>query len=91
MKTYREKIVEVQAVQWCGQNSGEVDKLCGNTSMGNPRSWATPAEGLMVRTIDGFVKVPISSYVVKCNKGYKIPQLYIYTESEFESKYEEVE
>lgn len=91
MKTYIEKKVEVKAVQWMGQNSGQVEDLTGNTDMGNPKSWTTQHGNLMIRSIDGCVKVPISSYIVKCNKGYKEYQLYVYSESEFEEKYEEGE
>lgn len=95
-KTYIEKIVEVKAVQWKGLNSDEVAELAGNTDMGNPKSWVKDDLSLIVNSIDGHVAVPVSSYIVKCNKNahtggkkYKNYYLHIYSESEFESKYEE--
>lgn len=88
METYREKIVKVQAVQWQGQNSGEVDELAGWTD-GHSNSWILPnKEGLMVKSIDGNVKVPIGHYIVKCKRWYTNYQLEIFSEEKFDKKYE---
>ena len=82
MKTYKEKIVEVKAVQWCGQNSGEVQSLTGRE-----KAFIIPGGILEVQTEKhGRIDACISDYIVKNEDG----ELYVYSEKNFESTYEEV-
>lgn len=94
MKKYKEKTVEVTAVQWTGKNLDEVIELAGDTDMGNARAWFITDKGLVVNSINGHVDVEVGSWIVKSNKDvitggkYKNYYLHIYTESEFEKKFE---
>ena len=91
MKAYREKIVEVTAVQWKGQKSGEVSDFAGREE-----AFIIPGGIMLVKTINGSVEAEVGQWIVKSNKDvitggtYTKCYLHLYTEEAFKDKYEEI-
>ncbi len=81
MPRYRAKPVEVEAVQWTGNNYAEVKGFAGEDV-----DWSGDPEhtDLVVHTMNGVTRAPINFYVVKDDAG----TFYPCDPGVFERKYE---
>ena len=63
MRKYRKKPVEIEALQWTGDNRDEIWKFCSmayfNTDV------ATGDLSLMVQTLEGSMQASIGDYIIK--------------------------
>lgn len=63
MHKYRKKPVEIEALQWTGDNRDEIWKFCSmayfNTDV------ATGDLSLMVQTLEGSMQASIGDYIIK--------------------------
>lgn len=65
MKIYRKKPVEVQAVQWDGENVSEVLEFCGNARLKD--------DNLFIDTLEGTMEAKKGDYIIKGVKGEFYP------------------
>lgn len=77
MKIYRKKPVEVQAVQWNGENVGEVLKFCENARLKD--------DSIFIDTLEGIMEAKTGDYIIKGVKG----EFYPCKPDIFEATYEE--
>ena len=63
MHKYRKKPVEIEAIQWTGDNRDEIWKFCSmayfNTDV------ATGDLSLMIQTLEGSMQASIGDYIIK--------------------------
>lgn len=71
MHKYRKKPVEIEAVQWTGDNRDEIWEFCPlsyfNTDL------ETGMLSLMVQTLEGSMQASIGDYIIKGVKGEFYP------------------
>ena len=71
MHKYRKKPVEIEAVQWTGDNRDEIWEFCPlsyfNTDL------ETGMLSLMVQTLEGSMQASIGDYIIKGIKGEFYP------------------
>lgn len=71
MHKYRKKPVEIEAIQWTGDNRDEIWEFCPlsyfNTDL------ETGMLSLMVQTLEGFMQASIGDYIIKGVKGEFYP------------------
>ena len=80
VKTYRKKPVEIQALQWTGENQGELYQFVpGHLRIEEP-------DGLYIVTLEGNHKVTIGDFIIRGVKG----EFYPCKPDIFEMTYEEV-
>jgi len=77
MKIYRKKPVEVQVVQWNGENVGEVLKFCGKARI--------EGDSIFIDTLEGTMEAKTGDYIIKGVKG----EFYPCKPDIFEATYEE--
>lgn len=65
MKIYRKKPVEVQAVQWNGNNVGEVLEFCGKARIKD--------DSIFIDTLEGTMEAKTGDYIIKGVKGEFYP------------------
>ena len=63
MRKYRKKPVEIEAVQWTGDNTIEILKFC-------PQCFTKPIPGtehseLVISTLEGPMKASVKDYIIK--------------------------
>ena len=80
VETYRRKPSKVRAIQWTGDNLGELREFVGTSLL-------APGVGIAVRTANGPVPVEIGSWVAT-----RVPEgsadFYPIVDSEFQTLYE---
>jgi len=71
MHKYRKKPVEIEAIQWTGDNRDEIWEFCPlsyfNTDL------ETGMLSLMVQTLEGSMQASIGDYIIKGVKGEFYP------------------
>ena len=71
MHKYRKKPVEIEAIQWTGDNRDEIWEFCPlsyfNTDL------ETGMLSLMVQTLEGSMQASIGDYIIKGIKGEFYP------------------
>ena len=67
MKTYRKKPVEIQAVEWSGENVLEVLEFTGSKAMYDG------AGRIKVHTLEGVMNANIGDYIIRGIKGEFYP------------------
>lgn len=77
MKIYRKKPVEVQAVQWNGENVSEVLEFCGKARIKD--------DSILIDTLEGTMEANTGDYIIKGVKG----EFYPCKPDIFEKTYEE--
>lgn len=81
MKKFRKKPVEIEAVQWKGQNSGEIQDFTGRDF-----SFINSDGNLIIKTVVGQLKVDKNDWIIKGIKG----EFYPYKPDIFEATYDSV-
>lgn len=80
VETYRRKPSKVRAIQWSGDNLGELMEFVGESLL-------TPGVGIAVRTANGPVPVEVGSWVAT-----RVPEgsadFYPIVDSEFQTLYD---
>lgn len=72
VKTYRKKPVEIQAIQFTGNNGGDVmdfvrpNNAIHSVSEGGREVW-------YVRTLEGTMRISVGDYIIKGVKGEAYP------------------
>ncbi|MGL6201137.1 MAG: hypothetical protein ACRC3H_19630 [Lachnospiraceae bacterium] len=96
---YRKKPVEVEAVQWTGNNEQEIYTFCGGNALkdatdfleGKPTMMAINESEfertLVIRTLEGDMAASIGDYIIKGVQG----EFYPFKPDIFEQTYEKVE
>lgn len=77
-KRYKTKPVEIEAVQWTGNNLDEIKEFCGDA--------ASYWEYLMLSTLEGNTRASVGDYIIKGLRGEFYPCNY----DAFHAKYEEI-
>lgn len=77
MKIYRKKPIEVQAVQWNGENVGEVLGFCKGARI--------EGDSIFIDTLEGAMEAKKEDYIIKGVKG----EFYPCKPDIFEATYEE--
>jgi len=70
VKKYRKKPVEVEAVQWTGDNYFEVEKFTGGNIMYKYRA---EDKKLMISTLEGHITASNGDFIIKGVKGEFYP------------------
>lgn len=85
MKRYRKKPIEVEALQWNGDNGDAIERWCPHASV----IWSGASQRLViiVSTLEGDMKANIGDYIVKGVEG----EFYPCRGDIFEKTYEAVE
>lgn len=86
MKIYRKKPVEVQAVQWNGENVGEVLEFCSEASFKSAGRINKKDDSIFIDTLEGTMEAKKGDYIIKGVKG----EFYPCKPDIFEATYEEV-
>lgn len=85
MKTYRKKPVEIQAVQFTGENADEIMSFVGqNCQVYKPTGDVSPI--MYIHTLEGVMSAVRGHYIIKGVKG----EFYPCKPDVFELTYEEV-
>lgn len=85
IKTYVKRPVEIQAVQWTGENEDEIKEFVGEKA--TFMTWYTVQKpDLMIHTLEGYHRASIGDYVIRGVKG----EFYPCKPDIFEETYEEV-
>ena len=72
IKTYRKKPVEIQAIQFTGNNGGDVmDFVRPNNSIYSASEGGR--EVWYVRTLEGTMRISVGDYIIKGVKGEAYP------------------
>lgn len=79
IKRYRKKPVEIEAVQWTGNNLAELREMGGLTALYFNRD-------IKIKTLEGVMTASIGDYIIKGVQG----ELYPCKPEIFEQTYEEV-
>lgn len=82
MAKYRKKPVEIEAVQWTGNNINVVDAF-----VGTGKEYKYENECLYIKTLEGKLKANIGDYIIKGVNG----EFYPCKPDIFEKTYEKVE
>ncbi len=65
MPKYRKKPVEIEAIQWDGENTTEILAFCSDCFSYKKNDFAV----LVINTLEGTMKASIGDYVIKGVKG----------------------
>jgi hypothetical protein len=92
MKKYRKKPVVIEAVQWSGDNLGEVIDFTGLHPSANKWTWeeyeaVVKEHGLKIFTLEGIMDASVGDYIIKGVKG----EFYPCKPDIFEATYEPAE
>ena len=71
MHKYRKKPVEIEAVQWTGDNRDEIWEFCPLSYFNTDLETGTLS--LMVQTLEGSMQASIGDYIIKGVKGEFYP------------------
>ena len=82
VKKYMKKPVIIEAVQWTGDNFGEVALFCDRISEAIPQE-----DELIIKTLEGNIIASKGDYIIKGVQG----EFYPCKPDVFHKKYEEVE
>ena len=85
MPKYRKKPVVVEAIQWNGENVGEVISFCKKNVLFKFDDYGTDIN-LTINTLEGDHRAKVGDYIIKGVKG----ELYPCKPDIFEQTYEEV-
>jgi hypothetical protein len=85
MGKFRKKPVEIEAVQWTGKNSKEIDDFCPSER----KIWACGMDfmSLVIVTLEGNMKAAVGDWIIRGVKG----ELYPCKPDIFAATYEAVE
>lgn len=72
IKTYVKRPVEIQAVQWTGENRDEIKEFAGEKIM-FMRWRETQQPGLIIKTLEGDHHASIGDYIIRGVKGEFYP------------------
>lgn len=94
IKKYKTKLCEIEAVQWNGSNQKEIMDFVGESLIYNvfnfDITWdndkGSPYVYMVIRTLEGNMKVSVGDYIVKGLRG----EFYPCKPDVFERKYEPV-
>lgn len=68
VKQYRKKPVVIEAIEWTGDNGGEVDLFCcGKAAL------TSPTMQFVIQTLEGAMRANIGDYIIKGVKGEFYP------------------
>lgn len=84
MAKYRKKPVEVEAVQWTGENDDEISIFAGGKVL---FMWFAKRRVLLVETIDGATRAHVGDWIIKGLND----EIYPCKPDIFEKTYERVE
>ena len=75
---YRKKPVEIEAIQWKGDNQEEVFAFLGYTgetdlAISTPHFFYNPSNGLWILTLEGQMRASKHDYIIKEVKGEYYP------------------
>lgn len=81
MHKFRKKPVEIEAIQWTGENKQEVFKFMGypgkldeqTTSVSSTNFFWNPSNGLWIMTLEGQMNASKNDYIIKGVKGEFYP------------------
>jgi chloramphenicol 3-O-phosphotransferase len=68
MARYRKKPVEIDAVQWTGENAEECRDVLGGLE-GALAGYRAVTETVMIRTLEGDMACPIGHWIIRGVKG----------------------
>lgn len=88
MPKFRKKPVVIDAIQWTGQNAGDVWEFCPEAEVHRiPEVPPTPAQGrVVIHTLEGSMSAQIGDWIIKGVKG----EFYPCKPDIFEATYEAV-
>ena len=69
MAKFRKKPVVIEAVQWVGENSEEMDKFFENSD----REWGRHGDIWSITTLEGVMDANLNDWVIKGVKGEYYP------------------
>lgn len=87
---YRKKPVEVEAVQWTGENVGEINGFCNPAKdfhIVRNTIWSKDKKTLLIKTLEGNMLANVGDYIIKGVNG----EYYPCKPDVFAKTYEEVE
>lgn len=79
IKKYKKKPVVIEAMQWSGKNTIDIDNFIGRHCMEKD-------DGILIRTLGGVIRADIDDFIIKGVKG----EFYPCRPDIFEQTYEEV-
>ena len=87
MSTYRKKPVEVEAINWTGSNTREVDAFFGLMQPGEGRGFLHQGTSFLIATLEGAMRCEVGDWIIRGVKG----EFYPCKPDIFEATYEPVE
>lgn len=86
MAKYRKKPVEIEAIQWNGDNYSEIREFCGTHPQGHGHGWYSVDNKNYVGTLEGEMEASVGDYIIKGVQG----EFYPCKPDIFEMTYEKV-
>ena len=65
MAKYRKKPVEIEAIQWNGENYSEIKEFCGTHPQGHGHGWYSVDNKNHVGTLEGEMEASVGDYIIK--------------------------
>lgn len=84
MFKYRKKPVEIEAVQWSGENNEEIKRFLG---VGDAGDYFFTQKYIGIHTLEGIMKASVGDYIIRGVMG----EIYPCKPQIFEQTYEKVE
>lgn len=72
IKTYKKKPVEVQAIQWTGENDEEIKEFCNSNCYILNWDYVAPKD-LIIHTLEGNMLARVGDYIIRGVKGEFYP------------------